>query len=183
MSRKKSALSQGLKHEIIFAAAAPCSVESIAAAINRVTVMQQEGTADGSYLNENCPTETPFSSSIWSFFVDSANPAGGGHYVLTFNSEDVSTSLSLGRAALSSRRGIIFSIANTTTEVYSTRSLQALLSLIKDFEDSVAETGNGAENDGTYIGMSASGKTPYITYTWNVVKSGNSYVATPTAGS
>ena len=103
-------------------------------------------------------------------------------YQLTFNSETSDEITTIGRPAISTRR-IIDVILVTNTNPFTVQSLLTVVEFIDSLEDGVAETGSGADGDNTYTNMVLKGNSPFKTYTWTIVKSGNDYTVTPTTTS
>ena len=89
----------------------------------------------------------------------------------------------IGRPALATRRNIDISLAPANNYSFTVRSALAVLNFVLKLEDLVASQNSGAAGDGTYNGVVVKGPTPFETFTWDVVKSGNDYTLTPTANS
>ena len=112
--------------------------------------------------------------------------AGGADqidYELEFDAEDVDVVDTLGRPALATRRVLNIDVAPYNDYAFTVRSLLAAVKFIEKLEDKVASTGDGATGDGTYTGTAVKGNTPFKTYTWDIVKSGDDYTLTPTENS
>lgn len=180
MSKGIAALSFLPPKELVFAAGNPCSVEAIKAGLNKVATMQQEATADGTYLAEKCLMNQPYSSCTWDIVVADGNVAGD--YQLTFDSEVAFRTDPLNRAALSTRRPIDFGLAANTNE-FTVRSVLSVLRFIEKLEDQVAKAGVGATGDGTYTNTVLNGHTPYESFTWTVTKLDDVYTVVSTASS
>jgi hypothetical protein len=115
--------------------------------------------------------------------MSGATLSGGVGFKCTFQEEDSFLSAdSIGRTALSTRRLIDVDL-NISAFEFSVRSLLSVVNFIEKLEDKVASTGTGSTGDGTYTNVVLKGSTPYESFTWTVVKSGNDYTVTPTANS
>ena len=153
---------------------------SATSALSVVTLTSsQEGTAGNSVtLATSSATTLTISGATFSGGVD-ATP---NVYALTFNDEDISVIDTINRPALSSRRLVDVQIV-PNSQSFTVRSAVAALRQVDKFEDAVAETGNGAEGDGTYTNVRLRGVTPFETFIWDFVKLGNVYTVTATANS
>jgi hypothetical protein len=180
MGKGRAALTYLPATEIAFTPATVQSVESIKAAIYKVADMQDEGTADGTYNNEVCRTNSPFSSATWNIVVAAGNVAGD--YQLTFVSEEQVEISTIGRPALSTRRKINLALTPNGNE-FTVRSLLAVVSFIEDLEDLVAQQNDTDAGNGTYNDIVLKGHTPYKTFTWTINKNRAVYTLTPTVNS
>jgi len=99
-------------------------------------------------------------------------------YQLTFDSEVSNVIGTIGRPALGVRRLIDF-IVTANAYAFTVRSLVAVVNFIEKLEDKVATSGVGSTGDATYTNIQLNGSTPFETFNWTVVKSGNDYTITP----
>lgn len=100
-----------------------------------------------------------------------------------FDSEEISSIATIGRPALATRRLIDISLKTENNYAVTVRSVLAAVAAVEKFEDKVASTGSGAAGDGTFLNHPVKGNTPFETFTWDIIKSGNDYTLTPTANS
>lgn len=155
----------------------PSSIESFKGLANIISKLQSDNTPNGTYSNLTSRGNNPYDSSIWDITITS------GEYSCVFVSENINEDTNLiGRAALSSRRKLDISKADNFIN-NSVKSFLALLNFIENLEDTVAQTGNSAEGDGTYTNISLRGNTPFQTHEWTVVKLADSYTLSATLNS
>lgn len=181
MAKGNAALTYLPAVEIVVASGDEYSVEALKAGLKKVAQMQNQETADGTYLAEKCLMSNPYSKCSWDIVVNSGNVAGD--YQLTFDTEsNYLSDDALNRTALSTRRAIDFGLAANTNE-FTVRSVLALINFIEKLEDKVAQTGVGSTGDATYTDIVLKGFTPYETFKWTLTKLGNVYTAVSTTES
>ena len=167
--------------EIAVASGSTFAIETLKAGLNKVAQMQEEETPDATYLAEKCLMDNPYSTCTWDIVVQIGNAAGD--YLLTFDSEDITTITTIGRPALTTRRLLDISILASTAFEFTVRSAQAALNLVDQFEDAVAQTGVGTTGDGVFTNLIAKGPTPFQEFLWDINKADGVYILTPTASS
>tara|TARA_R110002167_G_scaffold331706_1_gene538375 strand:+ start:18998 stop:19882 length:885 start_codon:yes stop_codon:yes gene_type:complete len=113
------------------------------------------------------------------FFTGGVDPIA---FQMTFNTEVSNVITTIGRPALANRR-LVDPVLVTNTNLFSVRSLLAAVNFMEKLEDKVASTGSGASGDGTYTNVALNGHSPFESFNWTIVKSGNDYTFTPLAGS
>jgi hypothetical protein len=64
--------------QITVASGSTFAIESLRAGLNKVAIMQQEGTPAATYANEVCLMENPFSSCIWDIVVSGGSTFATG---------------------------------------------------------------------------------------------------------
>lgn len=175
MATGTPALSYLSSIEIDMTATGTQAIESIRAVFNKIADSQVDNLT-GFSATAKCLMENPYVTCSWDLAEATLI------YTVDFDSESVTTISTIGRTALTSRRGITLGVVSNGN-TYTIRSAQAVLNLIEKFEDVVASTGNTAAGDGSHTNILAIGASPYESYVWNLVKSNAVYTATPTASS
>ena len=183
MSRGIAALTFLPPVSISVAAGSSFSVDALKGGLNKVAQMQEEETVDGTYTAVRSRLNQPFAISNWDIVVGGT----GTTFALTFSSEDVPESESLGRPALSSRRPLDIEIVPGAF-TFSVRSALAALNFVLRAEDLVAQSNDGTGvdgtvGDGTFTAIPLRGNTPFETFEWTVTKADNVYTLTATANS
>lgn len=179
MRKGRAALTYLPQTEVTVTAAGAHSIEAIKMVANKIATMQEQGTPDGSYASERCRGNNPYDIALWNIDVTlGASP----EYVVEFVSEEVSEALTIGRAALSTRRPVIVGLL-ANGNLFSVRSLLAAINFVEKLEDKVAEDDDSAVGDDVYTDISLRGFTPYENFVWTIEKAGDTYTLTPTVNS
>jgi len=144
-----------------------------------VTVSQTITGADGN--------NTPISTSNITRIIIFSSTFGSGKdpdtYTLTFVSEDNQQVSPISPPGLTVKRPLDIAFTGATNE-FTVRSIISVIDWIERYiEVRVSSTGADTSTDGAYPNAIFKGATPYITFTWTVVKVGDVYILTSTATS